>query len=139
MLIDAPRRRVWHALEDIGSHVDWMREAKAITFTSARRRGVGATFVCDTRVGPLRTADVMEVVRWRPSREMAIRHEGIVSGTGRFLLRRRRGGRTRFVWSERLRFPWWAGGPVGGLVAGRVLAAIWRRNLRQFKRVVEGS
>jgi uncharacterized protein YndB with AHSA1/START domain len=137
--IDAPPARVWDDVKDIGSHVEWMHDAVAIRFTSSRRSGVGTAFDCDTRVGPLRLTDRMEVTEWRPRRSMGIRHVGLVTGTGRFTLSRRRGGRTRFRWEERLVFPWWMGGPVGGLVGGQVLRLIWKRNLANLKRRVEGG
>jgi hypothetical protein len=31
------------------------------------------------------------------------------------------------------------GGPIGGLVGGRVLSLVWRANLRRLKRRVEGG
>ena len=130
---------MWSAIKDVGSHVEWMHDAVAIRFTSSRRSGVGATFDCDTRVGPLRLTDRMEITEWRPGRAMGIRHVGVVTGEGRFLLRRRLRGGTRFVWEERLVFPWWMGGPVGALVGGQVLRLVWRRNLRNLKRRVEGG
>lgn len=130
---------MWKAIEDIRTHVGWMDEAVAIRFTSTRRRGVGTTFDCDTRVGPLRTTDRMEITAWRPGRVMGIRHVGAVTGEGRFVLRRRLRGGTRFTWEERLVFPWWMGGPLGALVGGHVvLRLVWRRNLRNLKRLVEG-
>lgn len=136
---EAPRRAVWAALEDIASHVQWMDDAVAIRVTSRRRRGVGTTFECDTRVGPFSLVDAMEVVEWKPRRAMSIRHAGVVTGVGRFTLRRRRGGRgTRFVWSERLSFPGWLGGPVAGVLAKPVLRRVWRRDLRNLKALVDG-
>jgi hypothetical protein len=80
-------------------------DARAIRFTSERRSGVGTTFECKTRIGPFRTIDVMEVTEWRRGRSLGVRHTGLVSGTGRFVLRRGRLGRTRISWDERLRFP----------------------------------
>lgn len=141
VLVEAPPRRVWRDVRDIASHVHWMHDAVAIRFTSRRRSGVGTTFDCDTRVGPLRMTDRMEVTEWRPRRSMGIRHVGVVTGEGRFVLRRAgvAGRRTRFSWDERLVFPWWAGGPLGGAVAGQVLRLVWRRNLRNLKRRVEGA
>jgi carbon monoxide dehydrogenase subunit G len=130
--IDAPPRAVWRRLADIADHVSWMADAASIRFTGDQRKGVGTTFECETRVGPLRTRDVMEVTEWRERRAMGVRHDGLVTGTGRFLLRRRRRGRTRLVWDEQLRFPWWMGGAFGGLVASPVLRAVWRGNLRRF-------
>jgi hypothetical protein len=136
--VDVPPRRLWADLQDIASHVEWMHDAVAIRFTSRQRRGVGTTFDCDTKVGPLRTTDHMEVTEWRPGKAMGIRHVGVVTGTGVFRLKRRRGG-TRLVWEERLRFPLWVGGPLAGLAAKPVLRAVWRRNLRNLKKRVESS
>lgn len=135
---DSPPRKVWQHLEDISSHVQWMDDAVAIRFTSSKRKGVGTAFDCDTRVGPFSLVDRMEIVEWKPGRAMAIRHVGLVTGTGRFTLRRRRRG-TRFTWTERLRFPWWMGGPLGALVAGPVLRHIWRRDLRNLKAIVDST
>ncbi len=123
-----------------------MHDARAIRFTSTRHHGVGTTFECDTRIGPLHTVDDMEITRWRPRREMGVRHRGMVSGKGAFTLRPRRRGRgrargpvTRFAWSERLHFPWYLGGPFGSLAASPVLRWVWRRNLRTLRRLVEGG
>ena len=43
---------------------------------------------------------------------MGVRHTGVVTGTGRFTLRKARDGRTRFQWKERLTFPMLAGRTV---------------------------
>jgi carbon monoxide dehydrogenase subunit G len=135
--IDAPRGAVWARLADIADHVHWMADARAIRFTGERRSGVGTTFECETRIGPLRTTDMMEVTEWRHGRSLGVRHTGIVSGAGRFMLRRGRRGPTRVTWDERLRFPWWLGGPVAGLVAAPVLRRVWRGNLRRLASLVE--
>lgn len=138
--IDAPPDVVWRHLEDITTHTKWMADAVAIRFTSTRTEGVGTTFDCDTKVGPLRMTDRMEVTRWDPGRAMGVRHVGIVTGTGEFTLRERRGrarGTTRFQWRESLTFPWWMGGPVGAFFGARVLSLIWRGNLRRLRQVVE--
>lgn len=129
-VIDAPPAVVWADVRDIASHVEWMTDAASIAFTSPSTEGVGTTFDCVTKVGPLRLTDRMEVTQWRERRAMGIRHVGLVRGEGRFTLRRARGGRTTFTWTEQLRYPWWMGGPIGALVIDRVLALIWRRNLR---------
>ncbi|MCU1453678.1 MAG: hypothetical protein JWN46_1824 [Acidimicrobiales bacterium] len=136
-VIDAPPARVWDVVRRIENHVDWMADAEAIRFTSRTTAGVGTTFECVTRVGPVRFTDVMEITEWRERRAIGVRHVGLVTGSGRFTLRRARGGRTRFAWDERLTFPWWMGGPVGGLVGGQVMRRIWRGNLRTLKGLVE--
>ena len=137
-VLDAPPEVVWADLEDISTHVEWMRDAVAIRFTSPHRSGVGTTFDCDTKVGPFRLTDRMEITEWRPRAAMGVRHVGIVTGSGRFTLRRARGGRTRFTWKERLVFPWYLGGPLGAVVGGEVLRLVWKRNLRNLRRRIEG-
>ena len=136
--ISASPDEVWEVLEDIAGHVDWMEEAVAIRFTSRRRSGLGTTFDCDTKVGPLRVTDRMEITEWRPGRAMGVAHAGLVTGEGRFTLRRRRRG-TRFTWREELHFPMKLGGPLGAAVAAPVLRRIWRRNLRTLKAQVEAG
>jgi hypothetical protein len=137
--IDAPPAAVWRTIEDVESHVGWMQDAVAIRVTSRARRGVGTAFECDTKVGPLRLTDRMAITEWKPRRAMGVSHLGLVSGAGRFTLRRRRGGRTRFAWDERLSFPWFLGGPFGAVVAAPILKRIWRRNLVTLKARIEHS
>lgn len=128
--LDAPPPVVWADIERIETHPEWMADAVAIRFTSERTSGVGTTFECDTAVGPFRLTDRMEITAWDPPVRMGVRHVGVVTGTGEFRLRSRRDGRTRFTWTEQLRFPWWMGGPLGAWVAKPVLGWVWRRSLR---------
>lgn len=131
-VLEAPPSQVWTYLEDIGSHVEWMSDAIAIRFISPRRTGVGTRYECDTRVGPLRLTDVMEVTEWVPGQAMGVRHVGLVTGTGRFTLDGVEPGRTWFTWSEQLSFPWRRGGPLAALVARPLLTRVWRDNLRNL-------
>jgi hypothetical protein len=134
----APPEAVWAAIEDIQSHVGWMEDAVAIRFTSATRTGVGTTFECDTRVGPLRLTDHMQVTEWDAPRAMGIRHVGAVTGVGRFVLDPAADG-TRFAWEEELTFPVWMGGRAGGAAIAPLLRRVWRRNLANLKALVEGG
>ena len=135
--IEATPGEVWDAIEDIGTHVNWMADAVAIRFTSAQQAGAGTAFECDTRIGPFALTDRMVITEWKPRRTMGVRHEGLVRGTGRFTLRRKRHGRTRFTWDERLTVPWYFGGPIGSAVVAVVLRQVWKRNLRRLKTIVE--
>jgi hypothetical protein len=137
--LSATPAQVWQVLEPIEHHVEWMHDAVAIRFQTDQHRGVGTAFLCDTKVGPFTLVDRMEITEWLPGSVMGVRHVGVVTGTGRFTLTPiDLGRRTRFTWDESLTFPWWLGGPLGGWIGGRlVLRAIWKRNLRDLKRIVE--
>ena len=124
--------RVWDDLEDISSHVEWMADAASIEFLGTTVRGVGTRFVCITKVGPIRLRDTMTVTEWAPKELMAIDHEGLVRGHGRFCLDPLPGGHTRFTWTESLRVPWWMAGRLAEIVARPVLRRIWAANLRGF-------
>ena len=137
--IDATPAQVWEIVEPVDRHVDWMHDAVAIRFTSDQTRGVGTEFLCDTKVGPIKLVDRMEITEWVPGEVMGVRHIGLVTGSGRFTLEPiDLDRRTRFVWQEELTFPWWLGGPIGAYIGGKVvLRAIWNRNLRGLKQLVE--
>ncbi len=139
--LDAPPSRVWEIVEPIERHVDWMADAVAIRFHGDQTRGVGTAFACDTKVGLIRLTDQMEITEWVPGEAMGVRHTGVVTGTGIFTLAPLdEGRRTRFTWSEKLTFPWWLGGPIGEIVGGNlVMKAIWRRNLKSLKRLVDSA
>lgn len=138
-VINAAPARVWDEVRHIERHVDWMADAESITFRSSQRAGAGTEFDCVTKVGPIRLTDKMAITQWREGREMGVRHQGLVTGVGKFTLSRVRRDRTRFTWEERLVFPWWLGGPVGGVVGGVVMRQIWKRNLRVLKALVESG
>lgn len=145
VVIDAAPQQVWDVVADVAGHVDWMADAVAIRFTSGQREGEGTTFDCDTKFGPFKLTDRMEITEWCPpvslpgsNASMGVRHAGLVTGEGRFTLRPAQGERTRFTWKERLAFPWWMGGPVGALAAKPLMGAVWRRNLGRLKARIEG-
>jgi polyketide cyclase/dehydrase/lipid transport protein len=139
--ISATPAQVWKVVEPVENHVEWMHDAVAIRFQTEQHRGVGTQFLCDTRIGPVELVDRMEITEWVPDTAMGVRHFGVVTGAGRFALTPiDLGRRTRFSWEESLIFPWWLGGPIGALIGGRlVLPAIWNRNLRNLKQIVEAG
>lgn len=138
--IEAPVEKVWAIVEPIERHVDWMADAVAIRFTGTQTRGMGTTFECDTKVGPITLVDEMTITSWEPLREMGVRHSGVVTGTGVFTLAPAGEAATLFAWQEDLVFPWWLGGPIGAFVGGKiVMRLIWRRNLRRLKSLVESA
>lgn len=135
--IQAPLEAVWAAAADLGSHTEWMTDAESITFITARQRGLGTRMEVATRIGPLRTKDVMEVTEWEDRRRIGVRHTGLVTGQGAFELEEIDPATTRFTWRERLTFPWYLGGPLIARVAAPVLGAVWKRNLKRLKSRLE--
>jgi len=146
--LDATPAEVWAIVEPVERHVDWMADAVSIRFQTDQTRGVGTEFLCDTKVGPIRLTDRMEITEWIPAIDavegigaevgrMGVRHTGIVTGSGVFTIEPI-GTRTRFTWSENLDFPWYLGGRLGEIVGGKlVLGPIWRRNLKALRRLVD--
>jgi hypothetical protein len=136
--IDATPAQVWQVVEPVERHVDWMADAVAIRFTSDQRRGAGTRFECDTKIGPFKLVDLMEITEWTPEQSMGVRHTGLVTGSGMFTLAPiDLGRRTRFTWTEELTFPWWMGGRIGATIGRPVLTRVWRGNLRRLKALVE--
>ncbi len=122
---------VWGELGAIERHVTWMADAASLEFVGEQREGVGTTFRVRTVVGPFATTDVMSVTEWEPPRRLGVEHRGAFTGVGRFTLAPDASG-TALTWEETLRFPWWAGGPLGSWVAAPVLRRIWTANLRRL-------
>ena len=138
--IAAPVQKVWDVVEPVERHIDWMADAVAIRFQTEQTRGTGTTFFCDTKVGPIKLVDVMTITAWEPGKVMGVKHTGVVTGTGEFTLEAIDEAHTRFTWTESLTFPWWLGGPIGAFVGGQIVRkAIWRRNLRALKKLVESA
>ncbi len=59
-------------------------------------------------------------------------HKGLITGHGALSLKDDDSS-TVVTWTEKLRFPWWFGGPAGALIAKPFLAALWRGNLRRLE------
>jgi hypothetical protein len=132
--ISAERHLVWSELARIENHIEWMMDATAIRFLSLSQSGAGTRFECDTKVGPIRLTDVMEITEWENLEAIAVRHEGVVSGSGRFTLTDVPGHATCVAWEEQLGFPWWLGSAVGAALAKPVFTALWQGNLRRLGR-----
>ena len=136
--IEAPLETVWSEAADLGSHSEWVADAESIEFETDQRQGVGTRMRVETRVGPLRTTDVMEVTEWEDSRTIGVRHQGLVTGHGKFILENAGSG-TSFTWNERLTFPLYLGGPLTAVFAKPVLRWIWRRNLEGLRHRIESA
>lgn len=133
VVLPAPPAAVWAEVSRIDRHVEWMADARSIRFLGEQRTGVGTRLEVDTRFGPLRTRDTMEVVEWEPPRRLGVSHRGLFTGRGVFRLEPAGPGATTFTWEEELVFPRRCGGSLGALVARPVLLRIWRGNLARLR------
>ncbi len=138
VIIRAAPAVVWQLASNLAAQPEWMRDLVAVRFASAQRSGPGVVMECDTRIGPFRLTDRIVVSEWQECRTIAIRHEGLVTGTGRFSIEPDLVG-TRLTWIEELRFPWWLGGPVAGAAARPALTATFRRDLSRLRRLAEAG
>ena len=84
--ISLPKEEVWKQIADLESHTAWMADAETITITSDKNQGVGTTFDCETKVGPFRLTDRMEITDWQENSIMGVAHSGVVTGEGHFTL-----------------------------------------------------
>lgn len=137
--IAAPIEEVWRRVADFGSHTEWMADAESIEFLTDERTGVGTTMAVETRVGPLRTLDVIEVIDIDEPRRISVSHRGLFTGTGEFRLEPVGPLKTLFTWYEKLHFPWYFAGPIGERAARPILGAIWRANLMRLRLLIEGN
>lgn len=129
--IEQPKEQVWQAISDLANHPRWMKDAVGLEFTTSQTSGVGTLMNVETKVGPFRTMDVLEVIAWDEGDHIVVDHRGIITGTGR-LEARSRNGSTLVTWTETLHFPWWLGGLISAWAARPVLKATWKRNLDQL-------
>ncbi len=137
VVIDASPAEIWSYVEQIERHTEWMVDATVIRFRGVQRRGVGTSFECDTKIGPLHLTDEMVITCWEPERAMGVRHSGIVSGEGVFRVEPINAISTRFRWDEQLDLPWYFGGRLAGPLSAPLLGWVWRRNLRNLRHWVE--
>ena len=127
---------LWEEMRHIDRHVNWMNDAVSITFLSATSEGIGTSFRCLTKVGPLKTQDVMTITHWEEEKNMGVEHVGLIKGSGIFSITGH-GDESTITWREELAFPWWALGPVGSFFAAPILTLIWKKNLKNLKAIVE--
>jgi Polyketide cyclase / dehydrase and lipid transport len=138
VVIRASPAAVWQLASELAAQPEWMGDLVGIRFASEETSGLGVVMDCDTRIGPVRLTDRMVVTEWQERQVIAIRHEGLIRGTGRFCIEPHLTG-TWFTWTEDLQFPWWLGGSAAGAAARPVLAATFRRDLAGLKRLAEST
>jgi len=138
--VAAPPAAVWAYVTDPDNYCDFMEGVTRWDVAGNRDRGLGARYRMLIHIGSADVGGLIEVVEWKPARNMAWSSVTGVDQRGRWMLREAGEGRTRVTF----RFAYGvAGGGVMGLVAERVAARPLRRRFRQtllnLKRALEGQ
>jgi hypothetical protein len=90
-----------------------------------------------TKVGPFSLNDIITVTSWDEMESIGVVHEGLVTGEGAFYLSKNSEDSTKFDWIEVLKAPIYLGGPIAELFGSIVLKAIWKKNLKNLKKIIE--
>jgi uncharacterized protein YndB with AHSA1/START domain len=138
VVVDAPLERVWTVLSEIERQPEWMHDLKEVRLTTPPPVGVGTRGVGRVRVMGISVEDPVEVTAFEPPTHFAIRHEGLVAGTGDIRLAPGADGTTTVVtWDETLTPPVLP--HLGGFVLGLVFEPIFRRDLERLARIAEAD
>ena len=136
--IERPRLCVWSVLTDVRRQPEWMVDALSVEVLTDGPLRVGSRMRVPTRIGFLRTTDLMEVTAFEPPERWAVVHRGLVAGEGTFTLHESDGGeRTRVDWDERLAAPLGRIGRVGMTLLRPLLRRQFAADLDRLRRLCE--
>jgi uncharacterized protein YndB with AHSA1/START domain len=131
----AAPERVFEVLTDWPRHAEWMFLTSAEPVTGGGR-GVGASIVAFTGLGPVGFADAMTITAWRPPEVLIMQHTGrVVRGVGAIRVRPLPGAGSRIIWAEQLQVPFGPLGLAAFAVAKPLMRALAVRSLRKLARL----
>jgi uncharacterized membrane protein len=119
---------VWDYVTDPANYTEFMEGITRWEVAGGLDRGLGARYRMLMQVGSAQVGGLIEVVEWKPERNMAWSSVTGIDQRGRWMLRDAGEGRTRVTF----RFAYGvAGGGIAGLISERVAARSLRRRFRQ--------
>jgi carbon monoxide dehydrogenase subunit G len=136
--IDAPVERVWAVLADIERQPEWMLDLRDVRLITPPPVGVGTRAVGTVQAFGIAVEDPIEVTVFEPPVRYAIRHDGLVTGSGDIRLALDgddASGPTLVTWEETLVprvLP-----HLGGLVLAAIFRPIFERDLERLAGLVE--
>ena len=136
--VSAPPQDVWDYITEPENYLRFMSGVTRWEVEGDKRSGLGARYRMLIRVGAAEMGGHIEVVEWRPPRDMAWNSITGVDQRGRWRLREVNKGRTRVEF--RIAYGVAGGGITGWiseLVAAPTMGRHVRRSLHQLKRQVE--
>jgi uncharacterized protein YndB with AHSA1/START domain len=135
--IDAPIEKVWAVLADIERQPAWMHDLKSVRLTTPGPGGVGTRGVGRVQVFGFAVDDPVEVTVFDAPSHFAIRHDGLVGGSGDMGLSTEPDGSTTVTWDETLVPPVLP--DLGALVLALVFRPIFQRDLERLAGLVEAG
>ncbi|HET9435357.1 MAG TPA: SRPBCC family protein [Candidatus Limnocylindrales bacterium] len=136
--IEAPIERVWAVLADIERQPEWMHDLKSVELLTPLPVGVGTRARGRVQAFGVAVEDPIEITAFSPPSHFAIRHEGLVRGSGDIRLERGpHGSTTTVTWVEVLAprvLP-----HLGAAAIALVFAPIFRRDLERLAALVESE
>lgn len=136
VVLRAPIERVWEILADLEGQPRWMTDLKSVRMLTPPPIGVGTRAEGDIRIFGMAALDPITITIFEPPRRFAIRHEGRFTGEG--LIELGPGpadGTTIARWTETIVPPYLP--HLGGLVLTPVLRLVFRRDLDNFRELIE--
>jgi uncharacterized membrane protein len=135
--VNAPPALVWDHVSDPSRYLHFMSGVTRWSVEGEKARGLGARYRMLLRVGSAEVGGLIELVEFKPERDLAWNSVTGVDQRGRWRIREREGGS-----HVELRLQYGvAGAGISGWIAeqfaARTVAGHLRRSLRQLKRQVE--
>ena len=136
--VSAPASTVWAFVAEPENYLRFMSGVTRWEVDGEERSGLGARYRMLIRVGAAEIGGLIEVVEWRPPRDMAWNSVTGIDQRGRWRLRERELGRTDV--ELRLSYGVAGAGPLGWIserLAAPTVRGHLRRSLRELKRQAE--
>ncbi len=138
--INAPCGVVWDYIADPDHYPDFMVGLSRWQVDGEQRNGLGARYRVLIHVGAADVGGLVEIVEWKPGRDMALNSVTGVDQRTRWRLRETAGGGTHVEFHYAYGV---AGGGIAGLIAERLAARRLRRYLKatlvNLRQIVEGE
>jgi uncharacterized membrane protein len=137
IVVNAPPARVWEVVSDPARYLHFMSGVTRWSVEGEPATGLGARYRMLIRVGSAEVGGLIEIVEFKPERDLAWNSVTGIDQRGRWRIRER-GGASRV--ELRLRYGVAGSGIFGWLaetLAARTVSGHLRHSLQQLKRQVE--
>jgi len=137
IVVNAPPARVWEVVSDPSRYLHFMSGVTRWSVEGERATGLGARYRMLIRVGSAEVGGLIEIVEFKPERDLAWNSVTGIDQRGRWRIREREGAARVEL---RLQYGVAGSGVFGWLaetLAARTVSGHLRHSLQQLKRQVE--